>query len=115
MWIPIIGLLIGLLIGGLLPGELSFANFPVIPPQINVIIVLSSTDALFNGFLAKLEGRFSPLFFSIEFLINSLIAVGMVYFGIIMSIDLFVAVTVIFGVRIFHNLSQINQKLFIHR
>ena len=110
MWIPIIGLLIGLLIGGLLP-----ISIPIINSQINSIIVIASTDALFNGFLSKLEGRFSTIFFSIEFLLNTLLAVGMVYFGIIMGIDMFLAITIIFGVKIFHNLSQINQKLFIHR
>lgn len=110
MWIPIIGLLIGLVIGGLLP-----VSIPLVNTQINTILVLVSTDALFNGFLAKLEGRFSTLLFSIEFLLNVLLAVGMVYFGIIMGVDIFLAVIIIFGVRIFHNLSKINQKLFIHR
>ena len=110
MWIPIIGLLIGLVVGGLLP-----VSIPVINTQINTIIVISATDALFNGFFNKLEGNFSTLLFSIEFLLNTLLAIGIVYFGIIMGIDLFLAITIIFGVRIFHNLSQINQKLFIHR
>jgi small basic protein len=110
MWIPIIGLLIGLLVGGLLP-----VTIPIVNAQINTILVMVSTDALFNGFLSKLEGRFSTLLFSIEFLLNTLLAIGMVYIGIIMGVDLFLAVVIIFGVRIFHNLSQINQKLFIHR
>jgi small basic protein len=110
MWIPIIGLLIGLLIGGLLP-----ISIPVISTQINTILIMVATDALFNGFLAKLEGRFSTVLFSIEFMLNALLAVGMVYFGIIMGVDIFLAIIIILGVRIFHNLSQINQKLFIHR
>ena len=110
MWIPIIGLLIGLVIGGLLP-----ITIPIINTQINTILVITATDALFNGFLNKLEGKFSTMLFGIEFILNSLLAVGIVYFGIIMGIDLFLAITIIFGVRIFHNLSQINQKLFIHR
>lgn len=110
MWIPIIGLLIGLVIGGLLP-----ISIPLVNTQINTILVIISTDALFNGFLAKLEGRFSTLLFSIEFLINVLLGIGMVYFGMIMGVDIFLALIIIFGVRIFHNLSKINQKLFIHR
>ncbi|MEW5821399.1 MAG: DUF1290 domain-containing protein [Cyanobacteriota bacterium] len=110
MWIPIIGLLIGLVVGGLLP-----VSIPIINTQINTILVITATDALFNGFLNKLEGKFSTMLFSIEFLLNTLLAIGIVYFGIIMGIDLFLAITIIFGVRIFHNLSQINQKLFIHR
>ena len=110
MWIPILGLLIGIIVGGLLP-----ITIPVISTQINTILVIIATDALFNGFLNKLEGKFSTLLFSIEFLLNTLLAVGIVYFGIIMGVDLFLPVTIIFGVRIFHNLSQINQKLFIHR
>lgn len=110
MWIPIIGLLIGLIVGGLLP-----ISNPLVDTQINTILVMVSIDALFNGFLAKLDGRFSTLLFSIEFMLNALLAVGMVYFGIIMGVDTFLAVIIIFGVRIFHNLSQINHKLFIHR
>lgn len=110
MWIPIIGLLIGLVAGGLLP-----ISLPLISTQVYSIVTLTSADALFNGFLAKLEGRFSTLFFSIEFILNTLLAIGVVYFGIIMGIDLFISITIILGVRIFHNLSQVNQKLFIHR
>lgn len=109
MWTPIIGLLIGLLIGGLLPIE-----FPVINNQMVTVFVLSATDSLFNGFLAKIENRFNALFFFFEFILNTLMAFGIVYFGIIMGYDLFIAVAIIFGVRIFHNLSQLNQKLFIH-
>lgn len=110
MWIPIIGLLIGLMIGGLLP-----LDFPNINTQLVTILVIIATDALFNGFLANLEGKFNTVFFSIEFILNSLLAIGIVYWGMIMSIDLFFAISVIFGVRIFHNLSLTNQKLFIHR
>lgn len=89
-------------------------NIPVINTQVSVILVMTASDAVFNGFLGKLDGRFNTLVFSIEFLLNSLLAIGGVYLGMIMGIDLFMAITIIFGVRIFHNLSQINHKLFIH-
>lgn len=110
MWIPIIGLLIGLMIGGLLPIKL-----PVVTPQIFAVIALTSADSLFSGFLAKIEGKFSVSFFIIEFILNSLLALGMVYVGYILNIDLLMPLAVIFGVKIFHNLSQTNQKLFVHR
>lgn len=109
MWIPIVGLLIGLIIGGLLP-----VSVPVINAQVSIILVITAADSIFNGFLGKLDDRFNTLLFSIEFLLNSLLAIGAVYLGMIMGIDLLMAITIIFGVRIFHNLSQINHKLFIH-
>lgn len=109
MWTPIIGLLLGLMIGGLLP-----INMPVIDPQMAMILVMSSTDSVLNGFIAQLDSKFNTLLFTVEFLLNTLLGLGVVYFGFIMNIDLLLAVAIIFGVRMFHNISLINQKLFIH-
>ena len=108
MWTPIIGLIIGIIIGTLLPLEvLSVSN------QVLTILVICATDALFCGLYAKIEKRFNALLFTFELILNLLIAFAIVYFGVIMGYDLFMAIAIIFGVRIFHNLSTINQKLFI--
>lgn len=107
MWLPLIGLIIGLLSGLLFP-----LSFPLIGAKYLAIIALSSIDFILIGFKAKLNNHFNSVLFIIEFILSTILAIGLVYLGDIMNVDLLIAISIVFSVRIFHNLSSLNHQLF---
>jgi len=110
MWLPLLGLIFGLLIGTMFP-----LSIPVIQAKYLSIGALSAIDCVFIGFRAKLNNHFNTLLFAIEFVLNTIIAIGLVYLGDIMNTDLFVAIAIIFSARIFYNLSNLNHQLFFQK
>lgn len=110
MWIPSIGLLIGLIIGALHP-----FSIPLISAKYLAITSLSAIDSIFVGFKARLNNHFNTTLFIIEFLLNTIVAIGLVYLGDIMNTELFMAVTIVFSARIFYNISSLNHQLFFQK
>ena len=110
MWLPLVGLILGLTLGIVFPWNIS-----VIEPKYLSIIALSAIDSVFIGFKARLNNHFNTKLFTIEFILNSIIAIGLVYLGSIMNTDLFVAVAIIFSARIFYNLSSFNHQIFFQK
>lgn len=110
MWIPLVGLIIGLIVGAVFPISLQ-----AISAKYLSIAALSSIDSVFIGFRAKLNNHFNTTLFTIEFVLNTIIAIGLVYLGDIMNTDLFIAVAIIFSARVFYNLSNLNHQLFFQK
>ena len=107
MWLPLVGLIAGLIIGALFPFIV-----PAVEAKYLAITALSSIDSVFVGFKARMNRHFNSTLFAIEFVLNTIIAIGLVYLGDIMNTDLFVAIAIIFSARIFYNLSSLNHQLF---
>lgn len=77
-------------------------------PYISVA-ALAGLDTLFGGIRAGVEGRFQNDVFATGFVLNSVLAWAMAWFGDHIGVNLaFVAVFVL-GVRIFNNLSLIRR------
>ena len=110
MWLPSLGLIIGLIIGIFFP-----FSVPVISAKYLAITALSAIDFIFVGFKARLNNHFNTTLFVIEFLLNTFVAIVLVYLGDIMNTDLFLAVTIVFIVRIFYNVSSLNHQLFFQK
>lgn len=110
MWIPLLGLIIGLFAGMIIP-----LGIPAIGAKYLLVGVLSSVDSVFIGFRARLNNHFNTTLFVIEFILNTIIAIGLVYLGDIMNTDLFIAIAIIFTARIFYNLSNLNHQLFFQK
>ena len=110
MWIPLVGLIIGLAIGIIFP-----FSIPLIGAKYLSISALSAIDCIFIGFRARLNNHFNTLLFTLEFILNTFIAIGLVYLGDIMNTDLFIAIAIIFSARIFYNLSSLNHQLFFQK
>lgn len=106
MWIPIFGLLIGILLGVFCP-----LNIFLINTNFLSIVVLSAIDSILLAYNAKIDEEFDTFYFTNLFILNTILAVGLVYFGNIMNINLFMALAVVFIARIFYSLAQLNKKL----
>ena len=104
--VPIIFLLLGamaaLTIGKPLSGVYA---------QYLAVACLAGMDSVCGGIRSGLEGKFHNDVFITGFLFNILIAFGLAWLGDKIYIDLFLAVALVLGARIFNNLSLIRRFL----
>lgn len=104
---PIVaGLVLGALIALLLR--------PTVPPEYTrylVVVVVAAIDASLGGVRAWLEEEFSDRVFLVSFVVNAIGAAALVLVGDRLGTDLVTAVAVIFGIRIFGNLTRIRKRV----
>ena len=104
--IPIVALLFGILLAMQwtqpLTGEIG---------QYLAIACLAGLDTICGGVRSGLEGKFHPDIFITGFFSNIVIAFGLAWLGEKIFVDLFLAVALVLGWRIFTNLSLIRRYL----
>ena len=106
MWLPIIGLIIGIFLG--------FSSDLRVPQEYSSylsIAVLAALDTVIGGIRAVLEQTFDTKIFITGFFFNTLLAAGIVFLGVQLGVDLYLAAIFAFGVRLFNNLAVIRRIL----
>lgn len=103
----VIGLVVGALLAWLLAPEV-----PQESTRYVAMVVVAAIDAAFGGIRSWLEQTFNDRIFLISFLINALVASGLVWVGDQLAADLPTAVAVVFGIRIFQNVAAIRRRVF---
>ena len=73
------------------------------------VAALAGLDTLLGGIRAVLEARFKNDLFVTGFIFNILLAIGLVYLGTKLGIEIYLAAVVALGGRIFANLSIIRR------
>lgn len=101
-----LGILVGIVIGILLPLNISLINEKVL-----LILILVSFDILFAGINAKLLKQFDYLLFTNEFILNSILSVGIVFLGTILGLDLFSIIALVLIIKIFYNLNKLTKTI----
>ncbi len=110
IFLPFVALFAGFLI--------VYAFVPPFPPALAnyvALAILAGFDAIVGGFRARLEGRFDEAIFVSGFFVNMLLAGVLAYFGDKLNVDVYLAVTVALGIRMFNNLGRIRGLLVTHR
>ena len=105
--VPLIALLVGFF--------LVYRFSPAIPPSWSDyvgIAVIAGCDALLGALRSWLERHFDEAIFVSGFFANMLLAALLAYIGDKMGVDLYLAVVVALGIRIFTNLGRI-RGLFV--
>lgn len=104
---PIVaGLILGALIAVLLR--------PTVPPEYTrylVVVVIAAMDASLGGVRAWLEEAFIERVFVVSFAVNAVAAAALVLIGDRLGADLVTAVAVVFGIRIFGNLTRVRKRI----
>lgn len=77
--------------------------------------ILAGFDALIGGLRAKLEGHFDEAVFVSGFFVNMVLAGLLAFLGDKLNVDLYLAVTVALGIRVFNNLGRIRGSLVTRR
>ncbi|GIW23353.1 MAG: hypothetical protein KatS3mg068_2360 [Candidatus Sericytochromatia bacterium] len=109
MWVIFSGFFLGMLIGFLTP-----LNIPVAFSKYLSVAILAGLDSSLGGMRAGFEKNFRLSIFTSGFTFNILMAVILVYLGDLLGIDLYIAAIVVFGMRIFNNITAI-RRFFIKK
>lgn len=100
--VPLVGLIAGFVVcyklGLTVPP--AFANYLA-------VAVLATIDSVLGGWRAGTEHRFNKDIFVSGFFMNALAAGLLAFFGDKIGVSLTMAATIVFGIRIFNNLSLI--------
>ncbi len=108
-----IGLPIASLVGGFALGYFLFDHFnwaisADYAPYLSVA-ALAGLDTVFGGIRAGIEGRFQNDIFASGFMLNTLLAAAITWFGGHIGIDLALVAVIVLGSRVFLNLSLIRR------
>lgn len=106
MWLPLLGLILGIVLG------LAF-SLHISPVYVNymAMAILAALDSVFGGIRAGLEGKFDHKIFISGFFTNALLAALLTYLGDKLGVNLYLAATVGFGMRLFQNLAIIRRLI----
>ena len=108
--LPLVALLVGFFI--------VYPFSPALPPgwtDYVAIAVVAGFDALVGALRSRLEHRFDEAVFISGFFANMLVAALLAYFGDRIGVDLYLAVVVALGIRIFTNLGRVRALLVTAR
>ena len=103
--------MIGLVVGAIVALVLR----PSVPAEMSryvAMAVVAAIDSSFGGIRTYLERTFNDRIFVIAFVTNAALAMGLVWVGDQLGVDLTTAIVVVFGVRIFQNLAAIRRRVF---
>lgn len=103
--LPVVALLLGILVG------IFFEPIKGPSGQYLAIACLAGLDSLCGGVRSGLEGKFHNDVFVTGFIANVLIAFFLAWLGDLIYLNLFLAVALVLGWRIFTNLSLIRRFL----
>ena len=71
-----LGLLTGIILGITIPFNISLLNEKVL-----LLLILVGIDVIFSGINAKLLKQFDYLLFTNDFLLNTILSLGLIYLG----------------------------------
>lgn len=109
--------LLALVIGFLLVYKLRL-DVPAAYANYLSIAILAGIDSIAGGIRARLEENFDEYVFATGFFVNMALAAFLAYLGDRMGVDIYLAVVVALGVRIFQNLGRIRGRItarLLHR
>lgn len=102
---------VGLIIGALLAVLLKVGPQGGLTGQYMAVACLAGLDTICGGIRSGLEGKYTNEVFVSGFISNIIIASFLAWLGDRIGIDLFLAVALVLGARIFTNLSLIRRYL----
>ncbi len=106
MYFVIAGVL-GILLGLVIPYNLNSTTLPYV-----AVAIVAALDSVFGAWLANLNKKFNLNVFMMGLVSNAILAVLLTYMGNLLGISLYFAAIIVFGVRMFNNMSSIRRITF---
>lgn len=104
--LPIASLIVGALIGSILTVNASLGIAKYLS-----IAILAAMDSVLGGARSLLEDTYDGLIMLSGFITNALLAMALAFLGTQIGIDMFMAATICFALRIFSNLAFIRRDI----
>ena len=108
MILAVVGIVAGILIALSVPW--------IITPGYSVYFavgILAALDSVFGGIYASMNKRFNMAIFISGLICNALLACAIIFLGEKLGLDLYMAIVVVFGTRLFNNFSSIRHRLIV--
>ncbi len=102
MWFALIGLIFGIAIGIFAP-----LSIPLEFARYTAVGILGILDSLLGAIRADLQGKYNSSIFISGLFFNMVLASAITYLGDRLGLDLYLAVLVVFTLRIFNNIATI--------
>lgn len=100
----VIAVILGVALGIVVPYNLTSSTLPYV-----AVAIIAALDSVFGGLTANLNKKFNMNVFMTGLVSNAILAVALTYMGDLLGINLFFAAIVVFGVRMFNNLSALRR------
>lgn len=82
--------------------------------QYIAVAILACLDSVFGAFAANIEKKFRMNIFLSGFFGNAIIAMILVYIGIKLNVDIYLAAVIVFGGRLLNNFSTIRRDVILN-
>jgi small basic protein len=102
MWFILIGLIIGITVGIYIPLEI-----PLEFSRYTAVAILGILDSLTGAIRADLQKKYNTTIFISGLFFNMILAICITYLGDKLSLDLYLAVLIVFTFRLFANIATI--------
>jgi small basic protein len=102
MWYGIVGLILGIVVGFLTP-----LSIPIQFARYTAVGILGIFDSILGAARSDLQARYNSTIFISGLLFNMILAIAITYLGDRLSLDLYLAVLIVFTLRIFSNIATI--------
>ncbi len=106
MLIAILGLVVGIAIGALFP-----ITIPLVYARYTAVAVIGIFDSVIGAVRASMQRKYNSSIFVSGVVLNMLLAMTLTFLGDKLSLDLYLAVVVVFTIRIFKNAAQLRYGL----
>ncbi len=106
MLFTVIGIAVGVAVALFIPW--------VVTPGYSIYLavsILAALDSVFGGIYASLKKNFNMAIFVSGLICNALLACLIIFFGEKLGLDLYLAVVVVFGTRLFNNFASIRHHI----
>ncbi|MEG0072894.1 MAG: small basic family protein [Clostridia bacterium] len=102
--LSVIAIVLGILTG------LTF-NIPYSLTKYLAVAILACLDSVFGAYNSNLDEKFNLKVFVSGFFGNALIAIFLVFVGLKLDVDIYLAVIIVFSTRILNNFTFIRRKI----
>lgn len=106
MLLAIFGLALGVIIGAYFP-----VTIPLLYARYTAVAIIGLFDSVLGALRANLQGKYNTSIFLSGVIFNMILAITVTYLGDKLSLDLYLAVLVVFMIRIFKNVGQLRYSL----
>lgn len=105
IWI-LAGLALGVVVGFYIP-----FTYPVSYSLYMSVAILATMDSIFGAVKSVLQGKYDNLIFLTGFIGNAVLAIILTYIGDRLGLPLYYVAILVFGSRLFYNLSVIRRHI----
>lgn len=102
MYLIIMGLALGLILGGFLQ-----INIPPEYTRYTAVAIVGVLDSVFGAVRASIDNKYNTTIFITGLIFNMIFAVIITFFGDKLNLDLYLAVSIAFMIRILSNIGSI--------